>query len=97
MPRAARKVGISMQPDSDALRGVRYEDLLRAIGHYIDTHAITDVVLTQIPEGVLLKGTVIERHGAGVAERVTSILFSPDDIERMVETYRQLRSGHQKR
>lgn len=86
-----------MQPDSDALRGVRYEDLLRAIGHYIDTHAITDVVLTQIPEGVLLKGTVIERAGAGVAERVTSILFGPEDIERMVETYRQLRSGRSKR
>ena len=56
-----------MQPGSDVLRGVRYEDLLRAIGHYIDAHTITDVVLTQIPEGVLLKGTVIERHGADTA------------------------------
>lgn len=83
----------SSSPTSDALRGVRYEDLLRAIGHYIDERQITDVVLTQIPEGVLLKGMTVERVGAGVAERVTSILFSPEDIDRMVETYRQLRGA----
>ena len=64
---------------------VRYEDLLRAIGGYIDQHGVTDVLITQIPQGVLLKGTVIEqRHGAP-AERITAVMFSNDQIIEMLE------------
>jgi hypothetical protein len=65
---------------SDELRGVRYEDLLRALGGYIDQHGLADVLITQIPDGVLLKGTVIERTPRGAVERITSILFTNDDV-----------------
>jgi hypothetical protein len=65
---------------SDELRGVRYEDLLRALGSYIDQHGFADVLITQIPDGVLLKGTIIDRTPRGAVERITSILFTNDDV-----------------
>lgn len=65
---------------SEQLRNVRYEDLLRAIGGYIDQHGMSDVVLTQVPEGVLLKGTTIEQRPGGPLERISAIVFTNDDI-----------------
>jgi hypothetical protein len=65
---------------SDELRSVRYEDLLRALGSYIDQHGLADVLITQIPDGVLLKGTVIDRTPRRAVERITSILFTNDDV-----------------
>jgi hypothetical protein len=65
---------------SEALRHVRYEDLLRAIGGYIDQHGFTDVLVTQLPEGVLLKGTVIDRSNRSANERISAVLFTDDDV-----------------
>jgi hypothetical protein len=70
---------------SEQLRSVRYEDLLRALGGYIDQHGLADVVITQIPDGVLVKGTVIDRTSRGAFERITSILFTNDDILALLE------------
>jgi hypothetical protein len=65
---------------SEALRHVRYEDLLRAIGNYIDQHGFTDVLITQLPDGVLLKGTVIDRSNRMANERISAVLFTNDDV-----------------
>lgn len=70
---------------SEQLRNVRYEDLLRAIGGYIDQHGISDVVVTQIPEGVLLKGTSVESRATGPVERITAVVFTNDDIVTMLD------------
>jgi hypothetical protein len=70
---------------SEALRHVRYEDLLRAVGSYIDQHGFTDVLVTQLPEGVLLKGTVIDRSNRVANERISAVLFTNDDVIALLE------------
>lgn len=81
--------GTSSQPidtgRNEHLVHVRYEDLLRTIGGYIDQHGLTDVLVTQIPNGVLLKGTVIEQRQGSPVERITAIMFSNDEIIAMLE------------
>lgn len=65
---------------NEALRHVRYEDLLRAVGSYIDQHGFTDVLITQLPDGVLLKGTIIDRSKRSANERISAVLFTNDDV-----------------
>lgn len=65
---------------NEQLRLVRYEDLLRALGSYIDKHGLADVLITQIPDGVLLKGTVIDRTSRGAFERIAAVLFTNEDV-----------------
>jgi hypothetical protein len=65
---------------AERLINVRYEDLLRVIGYYVDEHKWHDVIVTQIPDGVLLKGTVSETSPQGMVERVTAILFTNDMV-----------------
>jgi hypothetical protein len=65
---------------TEALRHVRYEDLLRAVGSYIDQHGFTDVLVTQLPEGILLKGTIIDRSTRSANERIAAVLFTNDDV-----------------
>ena len=64
----------------EALRHVRYEDLMRAVGSYIDQNGFTDVLVTQIPDGVLLKGTIIDRSARTANEKISAILFTNEDI-----------------
>lgn len=76
---------------SEALTSVRYEDLLRALGNYIDEQGLTEVLITQIPEGVLLKGTMIDRSRAYPIEKITAKLFSNDDIVALLKKSAQRR------
>lgn len=75
----------------EALRQVRYEDLLRAVGNYIDQHGFTDVLVTQLPDGVLLKGTVIDRSNRMANERITAVLFTNDDVMALLDANAQRR------
>jgi hypothetical protein len=78
------------------LKHVRYEDLLRAIGGYVDQHGLTDVLVTQIPDGVLLKATAIDQSPRGAVERITSVLFTNEDILAILDESMRKRgqSGH---
>jgi hypothetical protein len=70
---------------NEALRHVRYEDLLRAVGGYIDQHGFTNVLVTQLPDGVLLKGTVIDRSTRSANERISAVLFTNDDVVALLD------------
>jgi hypothetical protein len=70
---------------SEQLVHVRYEDLLRAIGNYIDRYGLTDVLITQIPDGVLLKGNQIDRTARIPVERITAVLFTNDDVVALLD------------
>jgi hypothetical protein len=72
---------------------VRYEDLLRAVGNYIDQHGYSDVLVTQLPDGVLLKGTVIDRSAAAPVERIDSVVFSGADLLELVADSERRRSA----
>lgn len=69
----------------------RYEDILRAIGRYIDSNDIQDVILLQSDEGIMLRGyrTSPDRQQRGT--RLIQHLFTPADLKRMDEEARQRR------
>jgi hypothetical protein len=70
---------------AERLVNVRYEDLLRVIGYFIDEHKWKDIVLTQLPDGVLLKGLIIESTPQGMVERIEGKLFTNDVVVEMLD------------
>ena len=62
-----------------------YQDVLRAIGLFIDEHGYTDVRIIEIEDGVVLQGRVREQHSIGVSSYET-FLITDDDLKEMVRT-----------
>lgn len=68
-----------------------YQDVLRALGWFIDEHGYCDVRIVEMDDGLLLQGRLPERHGIGEASYET-FLITDDDIKTMVrESYRRRR------
>lgn len=82
---------------TEALAQVRYEDLMRALGSYIDEHGLAEVLITQIPSGILLKGTMIDRSRAHPVEKITSTLFTNDDVAALLKKSEKRRGTGQLR
>lgn len=60
-----------------------YQDVLRALGHFIDEHGFTDVRIVETEDGLVLQGRVAERHEIGVSSYDT-YLITDEDIKVMV-------------
>lgn len=82
-----------MSNTPDQLRDVRYEDLLRAVGHYLDQHGYTDVLVTRLPDGVLVKGTIVDDAAAVPRERIASVMFSNADVLQLLDESERRRSS----
>lgn len=70
---------------AERLVNVRYEDLLRVIGYFIDQHKWHDVLVTQLPDGILLKGIIVESTPQGMVERVNATLFTNDQVVELLD------------
>ena len=70
---------------AERLVNVRYEDLLRVVGYFVDQHKWHDVLVTQVPDGILLKGLAIEQTPQGAIERIQAIHFTNDQIVGMLD------------
>jgi hypothetical protein len=69
---------------------VRYEDLLRVIGAYIDARGLREAVVLQLPDGIQVKGLTAQRHAAGKALEVEIVTFTNVEIrEMLLEYFRQ--------
>ncbi|ABU58350.1 MULTISPECIES: hypothetical protein [Roseiflexus] len=62
-----------------------YQDVLRAIGLYIDEHGYTDVRIIEIEDGLVLQGRVREKKEIGTSSYET-FLITDDDLKEMVRT-----------
>jgi hypothetical protein len=60
-----------------------YQDVLRALGYFIDDHGYTDVRIIETDDGLVLQGRVLERHEIGEASYDT-FLITDEDIKVMV-------------
>lgn len=78
----------------------RYEDILRAIGRYVDEQGVQDVVLLQLDEGILLRGLQPARETGGkrelieqffTAKEMVEHVFTADDLKRIDEAARKRR------
>ncbi len=60
-----------------------YQDVLRALGNFIDEHGYTDVRIIETDDGLVLQGRVIERREIGESSYDT-YLITDEDIKVMV-------------
>ena len=60
-----------------------YQDVLRALGYFIDDHGYTDVRIIETEDGVVLQGRVSERREIGEASYDT-FLITDEDVKVMV-------------
>jgi hypothetical protein len=60
-----------------------YQDVLRALGYFIDDHSYTDVRIIETDDGVVLQGRVAERREIGESNYDT-FLITDEDIKVMV-------------
>ena len=64
---------------------VEYEDVLRAIGNYLDANFFRYITVVETPDGFLIKGATLETSAAGAKLRSQTYLFTNDDIELVLE------------
>ncbi len=69
----------------------RYEDILRAVGRFIDEQELQDVVIFQTEQGVLVRGFQRPRAGQRVAPTFCERLFSKEEIAAILEEGRRRR------
>lgn len=60
-----------------------YQDVLRAVGYFIDKHGYTDVRIIEIEDGLVLQGRVPDRREIGAASYET-YLITDEDLKEMV-------------
>ena len=60
-----------------------YQDVLRALGYFIDDRGYTDVRIVETDDGVVLQGRIAERHAIGESSYDT-FLITDDDVKVMV-------------
>jgi len=60
-----------------------YQDVLRALGYFIDDRGYTDVRIVETDDGVVLQGRVAERHEIGESSYDT-FLITDEDVKVMV-------------
>ena len=60
-----------------------YQDVLRALGYFIDDRGYTDVRIVETEDGVVLQGRVAERREIGDASFDT-FLITDEDVKVMV-------------
>lgn len=63
----------------------RYEDVLRALGNYIDEHNFKDVTVLETAEGFLIKGQIIEESASGWSTHPQTYLFTNEDLDAILE------------
>ena len=60
-----------------------YQDVLRALGYFIDDHGYSDVRIIETEDGVVVQGRVSDRNEIGESSYET-FLITDEDIKEMV-------------
>jgi len=60
-----------------------YQDVLRAIGHYIDQQQFSNIRVLETEEGIILQGTSMGRERRGELKAETYLLTT-DDLESLL-------------
>jgi hypothetical protein len=70
-----------------------YSDILRAVGHYLDTHRFRDVTVVELVDGFLLAGQKLSATERGTALETASYLFTREDLDALLNQAYARRGG----
>jgi hypothetical protein len=62
-----------------------YEDVMRALGYFIDQNSLREICIVELKEGILLRGTSHTANRSGFLSMSESYLFTNEDLERIIE------------
>jgi hypothetical protein len=71
--------------DFTGQRRVRYEDVFRALGNYLDSSKFTQITLVETTEGFLVKGYAVAEDMGGYHVVPTTYLFTNEDVDVLLE------------
>ena len=79
--------------DSAGMGRIDYQDVMRALGYFIDQNNLSEICLIELREGFLLRGISRTVKPGGYQSISESFLFTNEDIERIVnESYERRKS-----
>jgi hypothetical protein len=64
---------------------IRYADIFRAVGNYLDASDFRDITLIETPDGFLVKGMVLQPSEHAVVLQPGTYLFTNDDLDALLE------------
>lgn len=70
--------------EKSGLSSVPYEEIMQAIGYFIDRNSLREITLVQLREGILVKGISYTAERSGYQTISQSYLFTTEDLERIV-------------
>jgi hypothetical protein len=70
--------------DSTGTGRIEYEDVLRALGYFIDQNNLSEICIVELREGILVRGISKTVNRSGFQAMSESFLFTNEDIERIV-------------
>ena len=63
---------------------IEYEEVLRALGYFIDENNLSEICMIELREGILLRGITKTANRGGLQTLSESFLFTNEDIDRIV-------------
>lgn len=71
--------------DASGRYRIRYGDIFRAVGHFLDRSLFRDLTLVETPDGFIVKGGTIQTGEAGTSFVPQSYLFADDDLDTLLD------------
>ena len=71
--------------DASGLYRIRYGDIFRAVGHFLDTSLFRDLTLVETNDGFIVKGGTIRTGETGTGLIPQSFLFTDDDLDTLLD------------
>jgi hypothetical protein len=91
-------MGDSEMLDSTGTGRIHYEDVLGAIGYFIDQNNLSEICMVELREGILLRGMSKTAHPGGYQTMMESYLFTNEDLDRIVnEAYARRQAEEQQK
>ncbi|MEO8285623.1 MAG: hypothetical protein ABI670_04250 [Chloroflexota bacterium] len=81
--------------DQTGTTRIPYEDVMLAIGAFLDESNVRDICIVELREGILVRGNKYSAERSGLQALAESFLFTREDIERIVnETFERRKQQH---
>lgn len=70
--------------DQTGMTRIPYEEVMQALGYFLDQHQLREICLIELNEGILVRGIKYSAERSGYQTVSESYLFTHEDLERIV-------------
>lgn len=70
--------------DQTGMTRIPYEEVMQALGYFVDQNNLREICLVELNEGILVRGLKYTAERSGYQTISESYLFTHEDLERIV-------------